>query len=117
MEKLIEMIQSFAEQAKLPVEQAADSIVRAYHLENVMGAFVAVFFFVAFALALFAVVRIVFHRVSGWDEIDREFGGIFVIGGCCILVVGAVVSLHELGQALVGVMEPAGHLMKTFLVK
>lgn len=118
MEKLVEMIREFAEQAKVPASVAAGKIVNANFYECVGG---MVIFGATFLVAcIFLLSAFLLNKKADWQDSDDVYCWATLIstgiGGflCLFLFIAMAV---DGSNSISCVMEPAGHLMKKFLIK
>lgn len=128
MEKLVKMIQTFAEQAAVPAKVAAERIVLAHgytcwgnSIAQLIGGFfaiTAIFMGVKFLITAKIICKESEQRWRDDHEVPYYIGGLVlcVVGGFLFLFTW-VDLLVDMGGTFACIYEPAGHLMKTFLVK
>jgi len=114
MDKLVEMIEKFAEQAAVPAKVAVEKIILAHGYEC-WGSLIVIGFFILLSLSLLGGSALVNFNTE--DKPTRELMGIIFVGSGFVLILTLLIAALSTGTYLACVLEPAGSLMKTFLVK
>lgn len=117
MEKLVEMIENFAEKAAVPAKDAAESIVRAHGYQCVGTLSLYVVFAALIVMAIWVGATLVLNNCKEKEDEPKLFVGLVfsMVGGVVLFIY--LLALTGIPTHISCAFEPAGHLMKEYLLK